>query len=119
MDNTGYKPGNLNKQTLAYALADRTGLSRSVAADAVETVFDVIANTVAQGYSVSITNFGTMELVAKKARMARNPHSGDRIKVAARKAIKFNVSPRLTEFANSGSPEDTTIRKQAKGPSQK
>lgn len=119
MVNAEHKPGNLNKQTLADALAERTGLARSVAADAVETVFDICAWTVAQGYTVSITNFASMELVMKRERMARNPHTGDRIQVPPRKAIKFNVSPRLTEFANSSDPAATTIRKQAKGPSQK
>lgn len=119
MANVDYKPSDLNKQTLAYALADRTGLARSVAAEAVETMFDVIAWTLAQGYSVSITNFASMELVTKKERMARNPHSGERIKVGARKAVKINISPRLTEFANSATPYKTTIRKMAKGPSQK
>lgn len=119
MANAEQKPGNLNKQTLADALADRMGLARSVAAEAVETVFDICAWNVAQGYTVSITNFASIELVDKKERMARNPHTGERIQVPPRKAVKFNVSPRLTEFANSDKPEMTTIRKQAKGPSQK
>lgn len=119
MVNAEQKPGNLNKQTLADALAERMGLARSVASEAVETVFDICAWTVAQGFTVSITNFASMELVDKKARMARNPHTGDRIQVPPRKSVKFNVSPRLTAFANSATPEDTTIRKLAKGPSQK
>lgn len=119
MANTEQKPGNLNKQLLADALAERMGLARSVAQEAVETVFDLCAWTVAQGYTVSITNFGSMERVEKKSRMARNPHTGDRIEVPSRKAVKFNVSPRLNEYANSLEPWTATIRKQAKGPSSK
>jgi len=115
--NDEQKPRNLNKQLLADSLAERMGLARSVAAEAVETIFDICAWTVAQGCTVSITNFGSLERVDKKSRMARNPHSGARIEVPARKAVKFNVSPRLNEFANSANPEDATIRKQAKGPS--
>lgn len=118
MANAEQKLTNLNKQSLADALADRMGLARSVAYEAVETVFDIIARTVAQGNTVSITNFASLELVTKQSRMARNPHNGDRIMVPSRKAVKFNVAPRLTEFANSVDPSQTTIRKQAKGPSQ-
>jgi nucleoid DNA-binding protein len=113
------KPTNLNKMSLADAVAERMGLARSVAYEAVETVFDICAQTVAQGYTVSITNFASMELVTKRSRMARNPHTGDRIEVPTRKAVKFKVSPRLNDFANSDDPSLTTIRKQAKGPSQK
>lgn len=116
MANVDQKPTNLNKQSLADAVAERMGLARSVAYEAVETMFDIMALTVAQGHSVSITNFASMELVTKKSRMARNPHTGQRIEVPSRKAIKFNVAPRLTDFANSDRPEETTIRKQAKGP---
>jgi len=114
--NDEQKPRNLNKQLLAETLADRMGLSRSVAAEAVETMCDIIAWTVAQGGSVSITNFLSLDRVDKKPRMARNPHSGDRIQVPARRSVKVTVSPRLNYFANSDHPEDATIRKQAKGP---
>lgn len=119
MANAEYTPTNLNKMSLAKVLADQMGLSGSVAYEAVETVFDICARTVAQGYTVSITNFASMELVTKKSRMARNPHTGERIEVPSRKAVKFNVSPRLNEFANSVDPSLATIRKLAKGPSNK
>lgn len=118
MANVEQGPTNLNKQLLADQLSERVGLSRSIAQEVVETVFDICAWTVAQGYSVSITNFGSMELVEKKARMARNPQTGDRIQVPSHKAVRFNVSPRLNQFANSDKPELATIRKRAKGPSQ-
>lgn len=116
MANDEKKPRDLNKQLLAEELAERMGLARSVAAEAVENVFDIMAWTVAQGFSVSITNCLSMERVDKKPRMARNPHTGDRIEVPARRAVRVNVSPRLNDFANSDRPELTTIRKQAKGP---
>lgn len=119
MANVEQEPTNLNKQLLADALSERVGLSRSVAQEAVETVFDICAWTVAQGYTVSITNFGSLELVEKKARMARNPQTGDRIKVPSHKAVKFNVSPRLNQYANSTDPGSATIRKRAKGPASK
>jgi DNA-binding protein HU-beta len=114
--NDELKPRNLNKQLLAEALAERMGLSRSVASEAVETMCDIMAATVAQGGSVSITNFLSMDRVEKKSRMARNPHNGDRIEVPAHRSVKVTVSPRLNYFANSAQPELTTIRKRAKGP---
>jgi nucleoid DNA-binding protein len=112
-------PINLNKASLADAVADRMGLARSVAYEAVENVFDICAQAVAQGRTVSITNFASMDLVTKRSRWARNPHTGERIQVPSRRAIRIKVSPRLNEFANSKNPALATIRKQAKGPSRK
>jgi DNA-binding protein HU-beta len=113
---TEIAPTSLNKIKLADALADRMGLSRTVAYEAVENVFDIMAVTVAQGGSVSITNFGGFALKEKRARLARNPQNGEPIQVPQRKGIKFSVSPRLNDFANSDTPERTTIRKHTKAP---
>lgn len=110
---------NLNKALLSEALAARTGLARSVSCEAVETVFDIIAQTVAQGYTVQITNFGSFSRVDKPARTARNPQTGGMVQVPARKGVKFAVSPRLLGFANSADPNMTTIRKLPKSPVQK
>ncbi|MFE0472428.1 HU family DNA-binding protein [Streptomyces sp. NPDC058947] len=107
---------SLNKVKLADMLAERMGLARTVAYEAVENVFDIMAATVAMGGSVSITNCFSMERVEKKGRRARNPHTGEPIDVPPRKAVKFNASPRLLEFANSSDPSRTTIKKLPKGP---
>lgn len=112
-------PVNLNKVKLADSLAVRTGMARSVAYEAVENIFDIIASRVAQGGSVSITNFGSFSRTDKSGRLARNPQTGDRIHVPPRKAVKFAVSPRLVDFANSPDPTCATIRKNSKGASKK
>lgn len=104
----------LNKAKLADAVADDTGLARSVAYEVVERVFDIMAKTVASGGSVSISNFGSMERIDKGPRAARNPQTGARIQLPPRKAVKWTVSPRLQQFANSDDPSQTTIRKMAK-----
>jgi len=111
-------PQSLNKMRLADRLAERMGLARTVAYEAVENVFDICAQTVALGGSVSVTNFGSIELVAKPPRKARNPQTGESIEVPARKAVKFNVSPRLNEFANRD-PASTTIKKLPRNPVKK
>jgi nucleoid DNA-binding protein len=108
-------PPSLNKVKLADCLAQRMGLARTVAYEAVENVFEIMARTVATGGSVSITNFGSVELIEKRGRRARNPHTGEAIDVPPRKAVKFNASPRLNGFANSSDPTQATIKKLPKG----
>ena len=119
MTNTERPRANLNKQSLADAVASETGLARSVAYDMLETAFDIMAREVAQGGTVSITNFLSLERVEKKVRMARNPHTGERIEVPARLAVRVKVAPQLNQFANSDDPSLTTIRKKGKGPARK
>lgn len=119
MAETDTIPPSLNKNSLADRLAVRTGLARTVAYEAVEGIFDIMAATVAQGGSVSISNFASMELIERSSRRARNPHTGEPVEVPARKAIKFNVSPRLVEFANSPDPSKATIRKLPKSRAEK
>lgn len=115
MAETESLPANLNKMSLANAVALRMGLARTVAYEAVENVFDIIAQHVAQGGSVSVTNFGGWSRPEKKARQARNPHTGDTIQVPERKGIKFSPAPRWVNFANSDDPSCATIRKNIKG----
>lgn len=119
MANDDQKPLSLNKQGLAKALSEQTGLSGSVSADVVETLFDIMARTVATGGSVSVTNFLSMERVDKDPRIARNPHTGESIQIPSRRAIRVHIAPRLRDFANSDHPEKTTIRKMGKGAAKK
>ncbi|MCP9209659.1 HU family DNA-binding protein [Streptomyces sp. NEAU-Y11] len=114
MSTTETLPESLNRGSLAEVLASRTGMARSIAYEAVETLFDVIASRVAQGGSVIVTNFGSFSLIDRQSRRARNPQTGAPIHMPCRKAVKFTVSPRLLEYANSN-PADTTIRKNPKG----
>lgn len=119
MANDEKQPTNLNKQSLAKALAEETGLAGIVAQEALETMCDIIARTVAGGGSVSITNFISIKRVDKASRMARNPHTGDRVQIPPRRAVKVTVSPRFNGFANLGDPGTATIRKAGKGPAKK
>jgi DNA-binding protein HU-beta len=113
---TESSPRNQNKTTLAEALAAEMGFKGSVARETVETLFDIMARSVATGYTVSVTNFLSMERVDKDPRIARNPHTGETISVPERKAIRIVVSPRLNAYANSSDPSQATIRKSGKKP---
>lgn len=110
---------NLNKMSLAEAVAEQRDASVSDTYETLEAAFDIIAARVAQGGRVSITNFGSWGRPEKKSRRARNPQTGESLIVPDRKGVKFTPSPRWVGFANSDDPSATTIRKQPKGPSNK
>ncbi|MGH3901287.1 MAG: HU family DNA-binding protein [Pseudonocardiaceae bacterium] len=70
----------MNKTQLIDALAERLG-DKKIAAAAVAGLVDVVVRTVTAGDKVTITGFGVFEKRARAARMARNPRTGQSVKV--------------------------------------
>lgn len=70
----------VNKTQLIDALAERLG-DKKIAAAAVAGLVDVVVRTVHGGDKVTITGFGVFEKRARAARMARNPRTGQSVKI--------------------------------------
>ena len=81
----------MTKAQLVDQLAEKVGLTRKTAADAVNTLLKIIADTVAKGGKVVLTGFGTFELRQRKARKGRNPQTGEVIDIPARKVPGFTA----------------------------
>jgi len=81
----------VTKAQLVDQLAEKVGLTRKTAADAVNTLLKIIADTVAKGGKVVLTGFGTFELRQRKARKGRNPQTGEVIDIPARKVPGFTA----------------------------
>jgi len=86
----------MNKSDLVDALASEAGMTKADASRAVDALFapdgGVISGALKSGQRVQITGFGTFESKQRKARMGRNPATGEQIKIKARKVVKFRVA---------------------------
>ncbi|HEY1840312.1 MAG TPA: HU family DNA-binding protein [Mycobacterium sp.] len=71
----------MNKAELIDVLTDKLGSDRRHATAAVENVVDTIVRAVHKGDSVTITGFGVFEQRRRAARVARNPRTGETVKV--------------------------------------
>ena len=71
----------MNKAELIEVLTERLGTDRRHANDAVEHLIDAIVRAVQKGDSVTITGFGVFERRRRAARVARNPRTGETVKV--------------------------------------
>jgi DNA-binding protein HU-beta len=71
----------MNKAELIDVLTEKLGSDRRQATDAVENVVDTIVRAVHKGDSVTITGFGVFEQRRRAARVARNPRTGETVKV--------------------------------------
>jgi DNA-binding protein HU-beta len=87
----------MNKADLINHVAQSADLSRSAAGDAVEAVIGGITQTLSDGGAVSLVGFGTFSVVARAARTARNPRTGESIEVAASNAPKFKAGKALKD----------------------
>ena len=79
----------MNKAQFIASLAPHFNDSKKEAAHAVDIVFDTITRAMARGEDVMINDFGKFKKVDRKARMGRNPFTGETIKIKASKKARF------------------------------
>lgn len=87
----------MNKAQFIAALAPHFNGSKKDAAHAVDIVFDTIVRNMSAGNDVMINDFGKFKKVDRKARMGRNPFTGETIKIKASKKARFLPAKALKE----------------------
>ena len=90
----------MNKGELISAVAEKASLTKKDASAAVETVFSAISDALASGDSVQMIGFGSFGVKEKAAREARNPRTGETVKIAASKAPFFKAGKALKDKVN-------------------
>ncbi|GAB2824319.1 hypothetical protein GCM10027073_62870 [Streptomyces chlorus] len=108
----------MNKAQLVEAIADKMG-GRQQAADAVDAVLDAIVRAVVAGDRVSVTGFGSFEKVDRPARYARNPQTGERVRVKKTSVPRFRAGQGFKDLV-SGSKKlprggEVAVKKAPKG----
>jgi len=78
------------------------GLNKKEAELVVNTIFDTIGDALIGGDRVEIRGFGSFTIRERDAREARNPKSGDVVKIAAKKTPFFKTGKELRERVNVG-----------------
>jgi len=108
----------VNKAQLVEAIADKVG-GRQQAAEAVDHVLDAIVRAVVAGERVSVTGFGSFEKVDRPARYARNPQTGERVRVKKTSVPRFRAGQGFKDLV-SGSKKlprggEVSVKKAPKG----
>lgn len=91
----------MNKTELVAELARRTELTQKDAGAALDSLLDIVADGLAKGDKLTIPGYLTVERVARKARTARNPQTGEPIEIAATNAVKLGAGSKLKAAAKS------------------
>ena len=87
----------MTKAELVATLAEGTGVPRKQVDDLLGSMIDTVVKTVKKGESVKIPRLGIFRLRKMKARMGRNPQTGEPIKIPARKKVGFSVAKTFKE----------------------
>ena len=90
----------MKKAELVEAIATKTGLTKADANRALEATFEVITKALKKGERVPVAGFGTFNVSKRKAREGRNPQTGAKVKIPARKAVTFKAGTALKEAVN-------------------
>jgi len=92
----------VTKQDFVDAVAERAGMSKRDAGDAVEAMLETITNALRQGDSITFTGFGKFSTSARAARQGVNPRTGERVQIAATTVPKFTAGSSLKSAVKSG-----------------
>ncbi len=90
----------MNKAELIDAVADAADISKAAAARSVDTVLEVITESLKTGNSVTLVGFGTFSSRRREARTGRNPRTGEPIQIKASNLAVFKAGKGLKEALN-------------------
>ena len=90
----------MNKLQLTDAVAQKAGMTKKDAAEAVNAILDVIVEALAAGDDVKITGFGGFEVKERAARTGRNPKTGEAVEIPASKYVAFSAGSSLKDKVN-------------------
>lgn len=87
----------MNKTELISIVADKANLSKKVAEETIDALFDTIQETLTTGEKVVVSGFGTFEVRTRVARTGRNPRTGEDISIPGQKSPAFKAGKSLKD----------------------
>lgn len=85
----------MNRDEMIEKIAKDANCNKAQAERAMKSLFEGVANTLKKGEKMTFVGFGTFSISNRKARMGRNPRTGEPIKIAAAKVPHFKAGEKL------------------------
>lgn len=90
----------MNKTELVEKIAVSAELSKAQAKKALDATLEAVKNALVEGDKVQLIGFGTFSVNERPARDGVNLHTGEKIKIAAKKVAKFKAGAELADSLN-------------------
>ena len=87
----------MTKKELANTIAEETKLTQILVMDIIQRIFDGIIDTLEKEGRIELRNFGVFEVKQRKPRKARNPRTGEKVMVPAKKVVTFKPGLEMEE----------------------
>lgn len=79
----------MTKMEIAQEIINQTGAPKKVVDKAIEEILSLVKDSLAEGRTVTIKKFGKFDVREKRARMGRNPRTGEPAEITARRVVRF------------------------------
>jgi DNA-binding protein HU-beta len=90
----------MNKAMLIEKIAKDAGITKVAAATAIDSLVSGVTTSLKRNQKVTLVGFGTWGVSKRKARIGRNPQTGEAIKIKAKKAVRFKAGKALETALN-------------------
>ena len=90
----------MNKNELISAVAEKTGMAKKDIDKALAAVLSTVVEEVVEGGKVQLVGFGTFEGHARKARIGKNPHTGEAMEIPASVVPSFKAGKAFKDAVN-------------------
>jgi DNA-binding protein HU-beta len=87
----------MTKAELIAVMAEDAGITKIAAAKALDSYVASVVKELRKNGKLGLVGFGTFTVVKRKARTGRNPQTGDKIKIAGKKVVKFKAGKILAD----------------------
>ncbi|MDC0105640.1 HU family DNA-binding protein [Bacteroidia bacterium] len=90
----------MNKSDLISAMADKAGITKAQAGEALDGFMGATTDALKKGEKLILVGFGTFSVNQRAARTGRNPRTGKEIQIAAKNVVKFKAGSGLSAKVN-------------------
>lgn len=92
----------MTKSELIEAVADKANLTKSMAEQVVNAIFEAMVNSLQRGTGIEIRGFGSFSIRHYEGYAGRNPRTGSKVEVNPKKLPFFKVGKELRDLVNHG-----------------
>jgi len=93
----------MRKAEIVNRIADETGLTKVKAEEAVDAILEEVKDGLQRGEPVILRRFGSFQVREKRARVGRNPKTGEEAGIPARRVVRFKSGKHFKESVNDSS----------------
>ena len=86
---------------IAIKISDHTDIKQIDVKKVIQMTLDMIVESLEKGETIELRNFGIFKVKTRKARVGRNPKTGEKIQVGEKTVIKFKPSKTFKEIVKS------------------